>query len=167
MARHAYTPHTVHPHFRRRSAQLGLAVTVFALALFAAACGSSSSANSSGPATLRITAPAEGATVGRSFEVTFETNRAIGEPSTGLNHVHLYYDGNRTTNQADYDKAYTKSFTVTRLGPGRHTVEAVIANADHSVTNVHTQITVSVSATSPSAPSNTTPSTAGSGPYGY
>jgi hypothetical protein len=166
MARDAHTQHTVRPQLRRRSA-LALVVTFVGFALFAAACGSSSSATSSGPATLRVVTPADGATVGRSFEVTFETNRAIGEPSTGLNHVHLYYDGNRTTNQADYDKAYTKSFTVSRLGPGRHTVEAVLANADHSVTDVHTQITVSVSATAPSAPSNTTPSTAGSGPYGY
>src|SRR5215475_14916843 len=95
---------------RRRRMRLALLIPIMGIALFAAACGTSSSASSSGPATLRILRPSNGATVGKSFVVSFDTNRAIGEPSTGLNHVHLYYDGNRTTNQAQYDKAYSKSF---------------------------------------------------------
>jgi hypothetical protein len=146
---------------------LALLVTVVAIALLAAACGSDSQSAASGPPTLRLLSPANDATVGRNFVVSFDSNRAIGEPSTGLNHVHLYYDGNRTTNQAEYDKAYTKSFTVTRLQPGRHTIEAVLANADHSTTDVHTQIVVTVSATASSAPPSATPPTTSSGGYGY
>ena len=46
---------------------------------------------------------------------------------------------------ADYGIAYSDSFTVTRLDPGEHTIEAVLANADHSLTDVSTEITVTVS----------------------
>ena len=155
--------HLLKVRILRPKTWLALLLPIVGIALLAA-CGSSSGA-SSAPATLQIVRPGNNATVGRSFVVAFDSNRKIGEPSTGLNHVHLYYDGNRTTNQADYDKAYTKSFTVTRLGPGRHTIDAVLANADHSVTNVSTRITVDVSASAPND-GGTTPPTTSSGAYG-
>ena len=66
----------------------------------------------------------------------------IGEPDTGLHHVHLYYDGN--TADGEYDLVYEPRFTVDRLDPGEHTIEAVIANADHSLTDARTEITVTV-----------------------
>lgn len=144
-----------------------LVLVLGVIALLAAACGSSSSgASSKGAPTLRIASPTNGATVGRQFVVKFDSNQAIGDPSSGEDHVHLYYDGKRSTDQADYDKAYGKSFTVTRLGPGRHTIEAVLANADHSLTDVHTRITVTVSAHGGAQPA-TPPTTTGSGSYGY
>src|SRR4051794_26780428 len=134
-----------------------LAVLALAIALVAAACSDGSSSASKGLAAVRITSPADGATVGHTFTVRLEPSVPIGEPSTGRHHVHLYYDGNRSSNEADYDKAYDPTFTVTRLGPGRHAIEAVLANADHSVTAAHTQISVNVSEGAPNdqAPSNT------------
>ena len=146
---------------RLRSGVSALALAV-ALALLVAACGSSS-ASPGGPATIRITAPTDGATVERQFTVMLDPSVPIGEPSTGRHHVHLYYDGNRSTNTANYDIAYTDSFTVTRLAPGQHTIEAVIANADHSVTDAHTQITVMVSNSSAGNP----PAATTSSGYGY
>jgi hypothetical protein len=140
------------------------AAGALAFALVLAACGGGSSASSAGPASIRITAPANGATVARRFTVTLDPSVAIGEPDTGRHHVHLYYDGNRTTNQADYDIAYRTSFTVTRLAPGEHTIEAVIANADHSVTDAHTEITVTVSASGGGDGARATTTTA---PYDY
>jgi hypothetical protein len=121
------------------------AAATLALALFAAGCGGGSSAASAESASIRITGPTDGATVARQFTLTLDPSIAIGEPSTGRHHVHLYYDGNRSSDQADYDISYDDSFTVTRLGPGRHTIDAVIANADHSLTDVDTAISVTVS----------------------
>jgi hypothetical protein len=150
---------------RRRSRRVFYSAAAVAFLLLVAACGSGSSASSDGSRSIRITAPADGATVGRQFTVTLDPSVPIGAPSTGWHHVHLYYDGNRSTNPADYDIAYSKSFTVTRLAPGQHTIEAVLANADHSVTDVHTQIRVTVSATAGRAPVATTaPQSQG---YGY
>jgi hypothetical protein len=122
---------------------------VLALALLAAACGDDVSEASSGDATIAITEPGDGATVGTEFTVTVDPSVEIGEPDTGRNHVHLYYDGVRSDDPADYDIVYTTSFTVTRLDPGEHTIEAVIANADHSVTDVATEIAVTVSDDAP------------------
>jgi hypothetical protein len=132
------------------------------LALLLAACGDDSSA-AAGPPSIRITAPADGGTVARQFTVQLAPSVPIGEPGTGRHHVHLYYDGNRSSNQADYDIAYTSSFTVTRLAPGPHTIEAVIANADHSVTDAVTQIHVTVG----DSAAGEAPPTTTSGGYGY
>ena len=115
------------------------------LALLVAACGGGSSGASGAPDSIKITSPADGATVAREFTVELDPGVPIGEPGTGRHHVHLYYDGNRSEDPADYDIAYETSFTVTRLDPGEHTIEAVVANADHSLTDASTEITVTVS----------------------
>ena len=65
----------------------------------------------------------------------------------------------------DDDAFYGDSTTVTRLlEPGEHTIEAVIANADHSLTDARTSITVNVtgSAAGGTGTATTTPSL-----YGY
>jgi hypothetical protein len=152
---------------RRAAAVIAAAV---ALALVVAACGSDSSSASSGPASIRITAPSEGASVPQRFTLRLESSLPIGRPSTGRHHVHLYYDGNRTTNMADYDIVYGSSFTVTRLSPGHHTIEAVVANADHSTTTTRDEISVDVAAASGATggpASSTTTSTTMGDAYGY
>jgi len=97
-----------------------------------------------------------------------DTSVDIGEPDTGLHHVHLYYDGN--TAEGEYDLVYEPRFTVDRLDPGEHTIEAVIANADHSLTDARTEISVMVGDAAGGGPATTsdatTDTTADSG-YGY
>jgi hypothetical protein len=146
---------------RRRLVSLGAALA--ALALFAAACsddddtvagdagtesgesGESGGGGGDGDMTISIAAPADGDTVGDSFDVEVESETEFGEPDTGLHHVHLYYDGNVSEDQSEYDIVYGNSFTVERdLGPGEHTIEAIIANADHSLTDVSDEVTVTV-----------------------
>jgi len=161
------TPTTQIPHRPPRRRRLALVLAApLAFALLAAACGggssTSASAGSSSP-TVAISSPADNATVGRSFDVKLDVNFPIGEPSTGRDHVHLYYDGNRQAGQ--YGIAYGKTFTVTGLTPGRHEIEAVVAHADHSTTNTHSApITVTVSDTgaATSGSSGTTATTSGS-----
>ena len=92
--------------------------------------------------TIDIVEPGDAAEVGSEFEVDVDTSVEIGEPDTGLHHVHLYYDGN--TADGEYDLVYEPEFTVDRLEPGEHTIEAVIANADHSLTDARDQVTVTV-----------------------
>jgi hypothetical protein len=146
----------------RPAACVAAAAATLMFALFTAACDDSSSA-STDSASLDITGPADGATVAREFTVTLDPSVSIGEPSTGRNHVHLYYDGNRSTDQADYDISYDDSFTVTRLEPGRHTIEAVLANADHSLTDVHATVAVTVSESG----TVDTPTTTATESFGY
>jgi hypothetical protein len=125
------------------------------MVLLAAACGddgdttsaSGSEAGSGGGGggdmTIDLVTPADGDDVSVPFDVEVDPSVDIGEPDTGLHHVHLYYDGE--TAEGDYDLVYDEAFTVERdLAPGEHTIEAVIANADHSLTDARQEITVMV-----------------------
>jgi hypothetical protein len=138
-----------------------------ALVLLAAACGSDYGTSSGDSAhSVSITSPANGAQVGESFDVHLALNFPIGDPDTGRDHVHLYYDGNTT--EGEYGIAYSDTFTVTGLSPGMHTIQAVIAHADHSATSTRSEpITVEVSDGQPSSGgAGGTPSTGG-GALGY
>lgn len=98
-----------------------------------------------GGTTIEFVAPADGDELEAPFEVEVDPSVDIGEPDTGLDHVHLYYDGNISDDTSDYDILYDETFTVERdLGEGEHTLEAVVANADHSLTDVSAEITVTV-----------------------
>ncbi len=136
----------------RRSPGRAIAVAA-ALVLVAAGCGDDDDTTSSagagsgeqsdGEMTISVTEPADGTEVGTPFEVEVDAGVEVGEPDTGLHHVHLYYDGN--TQEGDYDVVYEPTFTVDRdLGPGEHTIEAVVANADHSLTDARDEVTVTV-----------------------
>ena len=152
---------------RWRIVRSGVAVAAAAV-LIAAGCGDddddtsaagSAGEGSGGEMTIDITEPAEGAEVGSEFEVGVDTSVDIGEPDTGLHHVHLYYDGN--TAEGEYDLVYEPQFTVDRLEPGEHTIEAVIANADHSLTDARTQVSVTVGEGSGGADTDATDSGVG------
>jgi hypothetical protein len=138
------------------------AIVLAAVLLVAAACGSDNSGGSSGGAmTISIKSPADGAQVTEPFTVEVDTSVPVGEPSTGRHHVHLYYDG--ATAEGEYDIVYANSAEVTRLSPGQHVIEAVIANADHSTTDARQKITVNVGAGAPAGGGETTTTTV----YGY
>lgn len=130
-----------------RQARGRAVVAVAALALLAGACGDddgdteASGGGGGDGLDITITSPADGEAVEAPFEVEVDTGVDIGEPDTGLHHVHLYYDGG----DSDYDMAFEPTFTVERdLEPGEHTIEAVIANADHSLTDARDEVTVTV-----------------------
>jgi hypothetical protein len=142
-------PHPPRPRRPGRD-RLGALTLAAALAVAAAACGddgdsteAGGSGGESGDLTISVTEPGEGAEVGSPFDVAVDTSVDLGEPDTGLHHVHLYYDGD--TDDGDYDLVYRPAFTVERtLDPGEHTIEAVIANADHSLTDARDEVVVSV-----------------------
>jgi hypothetical protein len=133
----------------RRPALVGMAMATTML-LVAAGCGGDDDTTAAGSAggtggdlTISVAEPTDGAEVGTPFDLTVETSVPIGEPDTGRHHVHLYYDGN--TQDGEYDLVYDPTFTVDRaLDPGEHTIEAVIANADHSLTDARQEIAVTV-----------------------
>jgi hypothetical protein len=164
------TPTNPIPSRRSRRRRLALVLgTVLSLALLAAACGGGDDSASAGGAspTVAISSPTDGATVGREFEVELDVNFPIGAPDTGRDHVHLYYDGNRA--EGEYGIAYAKTFTVTGLAPGQHEIEAVVAHADHSTTDAHSDpITVTVTdSDTGAATSGTTATTSGDDGYDY
>jgi hypothetical protein len=149
-----------------RPIRLGIALVV-GFTFAAAACGgdddSDAAAGAGGELAIEVTAPAEGAAVGASFELAADTTVPLGEPDTGLHHMHLYYDGNRS--DGEYDIVYGNSATVTGLTPGEHTIDAVIANADHSLTDAEARITVMVE--EGGAATDDAPPTAGEDRFDY
>lgn len=156
------TTATSRHHPRRRLVALGAALA--ALALLAAACsgddddtvtgdagaegsGGSDSGGGGGDGdmTISIADPADGATVEAGFKVEVDPSVDVGEPDTGLHHVHLYYDGNESDGEYDIVYSVDEPWTVDRdLSPGEHTIKAVIANADHSLTDASDEVTVTV-----------------------
>ena len=178
---HATTAVSRH-HRRRRFVVLGAVLAV--LALFAAACsgdddddtvagdpgaesgGGSDSGGGGGDLTISIADPTDGATVEPGFQVEVDPSVDIGEPDTGLHHVHLYYDGNQSDGEYDIVYSADEPWTVDRdLGPGEHTIEAFIANADHSLTDATDEVTVMVGEGAGGGGTTTTASDGG--PYDY
>ena len=113
----------------------GILALALALAFVIGACdayaqgGGVSSAG--GDLTLSIAAPTEGAEVSIPFEVTLQSNVALGAPESGNHHVHLFFDTD--TASSDYELVYGNSVQGTReLAPGEPTIVASLRNADHS-----------------------------------
>jgi hypothetical protein len=135
----------------------------FALSALAVACSNAASAAGGGGGdTLSITAPANGATMSQPFTVNLSSNQALGDPSTGDDHVHLCFDG-ASCDSGSYQIVYGNSAQVKGLTPGKHTVEASLRHADHSAAGPTATITVTVSGagatpiTSPSMVPTTSP----------
>jgi hypothetical protein len=164
-------------HRRHRLLILGAAAA--ALALLTAACSdddddtvaaetggdSAGGGGGDGDLTISIAEPADGATVDPAFQVEVDPSVDIGEPDTGLHHVHLYYDGNQSDGEYDIVYSVDEPWTVERdLSPGEHTIEAFIANADHSLTDASAEVTVMVGEGTGGGGTDTTES--GGDPYG-
>lgn len=105
------------------------ATTVVALSLLAA-CGGDSDATAGGGSSpsVTITSPDDGATVGGDVEVTWDSSVELGPPESGLEHVHVFVDGQSD----DYTVVGGNSFTVEGLSPGEHTIDVTLQHADHS-----------------------------------
>ena len=139
------------------------ATAVLALGVLAA-CGSDSDAATGGGSgggsdALTITSPDDGATIGRDVEVTWDADVELGPPDSGLEHVHVFVDGESD----DYTVVGGNSFTVEGLTPGEHTIDVTLQHADHSSAGAedHVDVTVDGSAGSgatsddePDEPSN-------------
>jgi hypothetical protein len=115
------------------------ATTFMALGLLAA-CGSDSDAAAGGSPSLTITSPDDGATVGGDVEVTWDADVELGPPASGLEHVHVFVDGQSD----DYTVVGGSSFTVEGLSPGEHTIDVTLQHADHSSAGAEDQVEVTV-----------------------
>jgi hypothetical protein len=119
---------------------LALAFVVGACDAYAQGGGGTSGG---GALTLNVAAPADGGEVSIPFDVTLESNVALGAPESGNYHVHLFFDTD--TASSDYELVYGPTVQVTReLAPGKHTIIASLRNADHSDTGRSQTITVVV-----------------------
>ena len=144
---------------------LALGATATFAATLLAACGSSSGASDGGSPTVDITSPADGATVGSTVKVTWDTNVPLGAPDTGRDHVHVFVDGHFN----DYTVVGGNSFTITDLSPGEHMVDVTLQHADHSSAGAEDAVEVKVSGSGggPSTPSTTQDSQMPGPGYGY
>jgi hypothetical protein len=141
-----------------RSSYRIIVAAAFALSALAVACSSTASAgNGSGGDTLSISIPANGAKVSEPFTVNLSSNQALGDPSTGDDHVHLCFDG-ASCDSGQYQIVYGTTAQIIGLSPGTHTIEASLRHADHSAVGPTARITVTV--TGAGATSNTSPSMA-------
>lgn len=133
---------------------MGLGAVLLGLALLAAACGGGASAGGSNGLSVRITSPANGATVSEPFTVKLDASVPLSDPSTGEHHVHLCFDGANC--DQEYTLVYGNSIPVSGLTPGTHTIEASLRNADHSDAGAPTDsITVTITNASGGAGSPT------------
>jgi hypothetical protein len=92
--------------------------------------------------TLHIVAPANRARLTVPFTVKLASDVPLGAPETSRHHAHLYYD--TTTPTGSYGLVYGKTFKVTDLRPGKHTILASLRNADHSDAGPRQLITVTI-----------------------
>jgi hypothetical protein len=139
----------VHTTFQRGR----LAVAAASIALIASACSAPSGASD---ATIGFVTPSDGATVTVPFDVELEASVPLGEPETGNQHAHLYFDS--STDSSDYDIVYGTAAEVTRqLGPGEHTIIVALANPDHGLAGPTQQITVMVGGDSRGATDGASP----------
>ena len=145
-----------------------MAIAVLAVSMVGAACaGSAGAGGGDGPLSLRITSPADGAKISQPLTVSFDSSEPIGDPSTGLHHVHLCFDGESC--DTEYTLVFADTFEVSGLAAGSHTIEASLRNADHSSAGAEDRISVTVT----NGASGSTPTvapgagdTGGSGRYG-
>jgi hypothetical protein len=149
---------------KTRNRWLGLSAALLALMLVSAACSKKAATGSgSGGMTLKISSPADGASVTNPLTITLDSSVPLGDPSTGDHHVHICIDV--TSCGSNYTLAYANSVQVSGLTPGKHTILASLRNADHSDAGVSTTITVTV--TGGSGGSSGSPSASATGGYGY
>ena len=128
---------------------------IFGLSVLAVACSNSASAGGGGD-TLAITSPTNGAKVGEPFTLTVASNQALGDPSTGDDHIHLCFDG-ASCDSGSYQIVYGNTAQVNGLAPGQHTIEASLRHADHSAVGPTTTITVTVTGAGGASGGSTTP----------
>jgi len=89
---------------------------------------------------------------------------ALGAPSTGDDHLHVFLDGS-----SSYKVMTSDQMRITGLSPGKHTILVTLQHADHSP--VGPKATVKVDVTKGSGSSSNTGTGTGSGGssggYGY
>jgi hypothetical protein len=121
---------------------LALSATTLVALSMPAACGGDSDATSGdgGSPSLSITSPDDGDTVGGDVEVTWDADVELGPPDSGLEHVHVFVDGQSD----DYTVVGGNSFTVEGLSPGEHTIDVTLQHADHSSAGAEDHVDVTV-----------------------
>jgi hypothetical protein len=152
---------------KTRNRWLGLSAALLALMLVSAACSKKAATGSgSGGMTLKISSPADGASVTNPLTITLDSSVALGDPSTGDHHVHICIDV--TSCGSNYTLAYANSVQIPGLTPGKHTILASLRNADHSDAGVNaTIITVTVTGGMGGSSGSPSASASGGGGYGY
>ena len=156
---------------RAHSKSLTIAAITFAGAGALASCSSGSATTDGADPSVTITSPTENSKVASSVDVAWKTNVQLGDPDTGLDHVHVFVDGAST----DYTVVGGDNFTVTGLTPGKHTIDVTLQHADHTSAGASDAVDVMVSGkagggASPSPSQSPTPSpsdTGSTGRYDY
>jgi hypothetical protein len=144
--------------------RLALGTTAVALAALLAACGDDAAgAGSDGASPLTITSPTDGADVGSSVKVSWDSSVELGEPDTGRDHVHVFVDGQEN----DYTVVGENEFTVEGLSPGEHTINVTLQHADHSSAGAEDEVDVNVTDGSGPTEAPTTKSTPQDPGYDY
>ena len=129
--------------------------------------GSSGSSGGSSSPTLSIVSPAAGASVTAPFMLKVSSNQALGAPSTGDDHVHVFIDGSTSYTVMTADQMQLKG-----LSAGKHTIMVTLQHANHSPIGPKATVTVDVTKSSGSSSNTGTGgssggSSGGSGGYVY
>jgi len=90
------------------------------------------------------------------------SDQALGAPSTGDDHVHVYVDGGTSYTVMTADQMQLKG-----LKPGQHTIMVTLQHANHDPAGAKATVTVNVTGSSGSSSNTGTGGTSGGGGYGY
>jgi hypothetical protein len=132
-----------------------------ALGILTACGGGGGSADSP---KVTITSPSDGADVGSSFAVKWDSSVKLGDTDTGRDHVHVFVDGHEN----DYTVVGGNSFTIKGLAPGEHTVDVTLQHADHSSAGAEDEVDVNVTGSGGAGQSPSPDDTESTDPgYGY
>jgi len=119
-----------------------------AVALLAASCGgggeagagAGSGGGAAGAGAVTILEPANGAQLQVPFTLRVKSDVELGPTEKGVHHIHVFFDGD----DSKYEVVEADSYEVTSLTPGRHGVDVLLRNADHSPAGSEAKVEVEV-----------------------
>jgi len=128
---------------------LGIIIAALALALPLTACGGGAStsgtaapasASTAGGLSMTVAQPASGTSVSVPFDVKVNSSVPLGATTTGLHHVHIWFDGD----QSKYIVVESDSTQIKTLAMGAHTMHVSLRNANHSAAGVDVDVPIMV-----------------------
>jgi hypothetical protein len=125
--------------------KLGLFPTLL-LVIPLVACGggtTGATASATGPngLSMSVTEPTMGASVTAPFTVKVSSSVPLGVVSTGMHHLHIWFDGDANKYQmVESDTGQVKS-----VPAGAHAMHVSLRNADHTAAGVDVEVPLTVS----------------------
>jgi hypothetical protein len=131
--------------------RLRAAALVAGLALVTVACGDDSDTSDvaapegDGEFTLEIVSPSDGAEVGLPFTIELSTNAELGPPDSGLQHAHVFVDGDMSNFEIIDSEAWeidADSPILAGVEAGERVLNVTLHTANHEPLGAEHEVTI-------------------------